>query len=181
MTPPHRASAPRRRPATDQEALRRETGGCACKYSSCGNSWGTTRQRGARNRRSREATRRFRTAAVAETAVTHGCRKLTIEKTIDRLQKAKRSDFDEAVFELARNQIASHHAKFARKENRQPNWPDGQITAQFLAVAEWPKLEAMLMDLTSEGVRRAIRMVGMSRWRCNAFMASRPSNSGSTE
>jgi hypothetical protein len=73
-----------------------------------------------------------------------------IEKTIDRLQKATRGDFDEAVFELARNQIASHHAKFARKENRQPNLPDDQITAQFLAVAEWPKLEAMLMDLTSE-------------------------------
>jgi hypothetical protein len=72
------------------------------------------------------------------------------DKTIDRLQKVQKSDFDESLFELARNRIASHHAKFAREENRLPSLPDDSITAQFLAVAEWPKLEAMLFDLASE-------------------------------
>jgi hypothetical protein len=72
------------------------------------------------------------------------------DNTIDRLQKSKKVDFDETLFELARNRIASHHAKFARPENRQPTLPDDAITAQFLAVAEWPKLEAMFLDLASE-------------------------------
>ena len=72
------------------------------------------------------------------------------DKVIDRLQKAQKSDFDEEVFELARNRIASHHAKFAREANRLPALPDDKITAQFLAIAEWPKLEAMLFDLASE-------------------------------
>jgi hypothetical protein len=72
------------------------------------------------------------------------------DNTIDRLQKSKKVDFDETLFELARNRIASHHAKFARPENRQPSLPDDAITAQFLAVAEWPKLEGMLLDLASE-------------------------------
>jgi hypothetical protein len=61
-----------------------------------------------------------------------------------------KSSTDETLFELARNRIASHHAKFARPENRQPSLPDDVITAQFLTVAEWPKLEAMLLDLASE-------------------------------
>jgi hypothetical protein len=72
------------------------------------------------------------------------------DNTIDRLQKSKKVDFDETLFELARNRIASHHAKFARPESRQPSLPDDAITAQFLAVAEWPKLEGMLVDLASE-------------------------------
>jgi hypothetical protein len=75
---------------------------------------------------------------------------IDFDKTIDRLQKSKKVDFDEAVFELARDRIASHHAKFARPENRLPSLPDDTITAQFLAVAEWPRLEAMLLDLASE-------------------------------
>jgi hypothetical protein len=66
------------------------------------------------------------------------------------LQKAQRSDFDESLFELARKQIASHHVKFGREENRLPGLPDNTITAQFLAVADWPKLEAVLYDLASE-------------------------------
>jgi hypothetical protein len=69
---------------------------------------------------------------------------------IDRLQKAKKSDFEESLFEFARNQIASHHAKFAREENRLTVLPDDAITSQFLAVAEWPKLAAMLFDLSAE-------------------------------
>jgi hypothetical protein len=72
------------------------------------------------------------------------------DNTIDRLQKAQKSDFDESLFELARNRIASHHAKFSREENQLPSLPDDTITAQFLAVAEWPKLETMLLDLAGE-------------------------------
>jgi hypothetical protein len=72
------------------------------------------------------------------------------EKTIDRLLKAKKGDYDESLFELARNRIGSHHAKFARPENRMPGLPDDSITAQFLAVTEWPKLSDMLSDLAAE-------------------------------
>jgi hypothetical protein len=73
-----------------------------------------------------------------------------LEKTIDRLLKARKGDYDESLFELARNTIASHHAKFARPENRLPGLPDDAITAQFLAVAEWPKLSDLLSDLAAE-------------------------------
>jgi hypothetical protein len=72
------------------------------------------------------------------------------EKTIDRLLKAQKGDYDESLFELARSTIASHHAKFARPENCLPALPDDGITAQFLAVAEWPKLSDMLSDLAAE-------------------------------
>lgn len=75
---------------------------------------------------------------------------LKIEKTIDRLQAAKKSDYDPEVFELARNRMASHHAKFAREQNRQPGLPDDTITARFLSVADWPRLEALLCDLSGE-------------------------------
>jgi hypothetical protein len=72
------------------------------------------------------------------------------EKTIDRLLKARKDDYDESLFELARNSIGSHHAKFARPENCRPGLPDDGITAQFLAVAEWPKLSDLLSDLAAE-------------------------------
>jgi hypothetical protein len=72
------------------------------------------------------------------------------DKVIDRLQRAQKGDFDEEIFELARNRIASHHAKFAREANRLSALPDDKITAQFLAIAEWPKLEALLLDFASE-------------------------------
>jgi hypothetical protein len=72
------------------------------------------------------------------------------DKIIDRLQKAKKGDFEESIFEVARMKIASHHAKYAREENQLPRLPDDAITAQFLAVAEWPRLEALLYDLAAE-------------------------------
>jgi len=72
------------------------------------------------------------------------------DKTIDRLQKAKKGDFEESIFEVARMKIASHHAKYAREANRLPGLPDDAITAQFLTVAEWPRLEVLLSDLAAE-------------------------------
>ena len=45
---------------------------------------------------------------------------------------------------------AANHAKYAREENRLPGLPDDAITAQFLAVAEWPRLDALLYDLAAE-------------------------------
>jgi hypothetical protein len=72
------------------------------------------------------------------------------DKVIDRLQKSKKSDFDDAIFEEARNLIASHHAKFAREGSQIVGLPDDQITAQFLAIAEWPRLSNLLRDLISE-------------------------------
>ncbi len=72
------------------------------------------------------------------------------DKTIDRLQKAKKADFDGLLFEVGRQRIASHHAKYARPENQLPGLPDDAITAQFLAIAEWRRLEGLLLDLASE-------------------------------
>ena len=72
------------------------------------------------------------------------------DNLIDRLQKAKKSDFHDEVFEQARNLIASHHAKFAHEGSHIPGLPDDQITAQFLAVADWPRLSRTLYDLMSE-------------------------------
>ncbi|MFL6450936.1 MAG: hypothetical protein ACJ746_25145 [Bryobacteraceae bacterium] len=72
------------------------------------------------------------------------------DNLIDRLQKAKKSDFNDEVFEQARNLIASHHAKFAHGGCQMPGLPDDQITAQFLAVADWPRLNRTLHDLMSE-------------------------------
>ena len=69
---------------------------------------------------------------------------------IDRIQNSKKGDFDDEVFEAARNLIASHHAKFAREGYQMPGLPDDQITAQFLAIAEWPRLCRMLHDLLTE-------------------------------
>lgn len=89
------------------------------------------------------------------------------EKTIDRLLKARKGDYDESLFELARNTIASHHAKFARPENGLPGFPDDAITAQFLAVAEWPKLSDLLSDLAAEP-ERGRPFVRLVRHGCSA-------------
>jgi hypothetical protein len=72
------------------------------------------------------------------------------DSLIDRLQKSKRGDFDDQTFEEARNLIASHHAKFAQQDCQITGLPDDQITAQFLAIADWPRLHRMLYDLLSE-------------------------------
>lgn len=76
--------------------------------------------------------------------------KKDLDTLIDRLQKAQKSDFNDEVFEQARNLIASHQAKFAREGSKLVGLPDDQITAQFLAIAEWPTLSSMLYDLVSE-------------------------------
>lgn len=76
--------------------------------------------------------------------------KSDFDRLIDRIQNAKKADFDDEVFEAARNLIASHHAKFAREGCQLPGKPDDQITAQFLAVADWPRLNHMLHDLLTE-------------------------------
>ena len=73
-----------------------------------------------------------------------------IEKMIDRLQNVRKEDFDDSLFETGRQQIASHHAKFCRPENRLSSMPDDVITSQFLSVAEWPRLTALLSELASE-------------------------------
>ena len=72
------------------------------------------------------------------------------DRLIDRIQNSKKADFDDDVFEAARNLIASHHAKFAREGCQLPGKPDDQITAQFLAIADWPRLSHMLHDLLTE-------------------------------
>lgn len=76
--------------------------------------------------------------------------KNNFDTLIDRIQTSKRADFEDEIFEAARDLIASHHAKFAREGSQLPGKPDDQITAQFLAVADWPRLSRMLHDLLTE-------------------------------
>jgi hypothetical protein len=71
-----------------------------------------------------------------------------IDRSIERLRAAQKNDYDETTFEAARHALHSHQAKHARERN--PNSPDDQIVAEFLAIAEWPRLEAMLYDLAAE-------------------------------
>ena len=96
------------------------------------------------------------------------------DKTIDRLQKAKKADFEDSIFEAARMKIASHHAKYAREENRLPDLPDDAITAQFLAVAEWPRLEALALTILPPSAKKpATRTAGTSPSPCSGYTACR--------
>ena len=67
---------------------------------------------------------------------------------IDRLLKARKTDFDPERLEKARGWLHGYVCKFAADKDRHP--PDARITAQFLAVAPWPQLEGLLYDLMSE-------------------------------
>ena len=54
------------------------------------------------------------------------------------------------TFEQAGTLIASHHPKFAREGCRIAGLPDDQITAQFLATAEWPRLSTCCMTCSAK-------------------------------
>jgi hypothetical protein len=56
-----------------------------------------------------------------------------IERTLDRLQNAKQSDYDQATLDSARLLLPSHQAKHCPR-NPLDHPPDLQITAQILAV-----------------------------------------------
>lgn len=67
---------------------------------------------------------------------------------IDRLQKPANPKYDAEQIRVARNALHSYMLKFGRQENAKP--PDEKITAQFLDIAPWPELTAVLYDLQAE-------------------------------
>jgi hypothetical protein len=70
------------------------------------------------------------------------------ESVIDRLLKANpKRETPERLAE-ARRWLHGYAAKFGRAPNPHP--PDDKICAQFLAIAEWPRLEGVLLDLMGE-------------------------------
>ncbi len=68
--------------------------------------------------------------------------------TIDRLLKAKPTDFDPQRRSAARQWLHGYALKFGREPDCHP--PDDRIVAQFLAIAPWPRLEGLLYELMAE-------------------------------
>lgn len=69
---------------------------------------------------------------------------------IDRLLTARPSDFPADRRRDARRWLHGYQAKMSRDRSTAEKPPDEKLIAQFLSVAEWPRLEAMLYDLLAE-------------------------------
>jgi len=67
---------------------------------------------------------------------------------IDRLLRAKESDYPAELITTARRWLHGYALKLGRDKDRHP--PDGRIVAQFLSIAPWPQLEGLLYDLLAE-------------------------------
>lgn len=70
------------------------------------------------------------------------------QHAIDRLLKANPKKYDAGKLMIARQWLHGYAAKFGRMPNPHP--PDEQICAQFVSIAEWPRLQGMLYDLMAE-------------------------------
>jgi hypothetical protein len=66
------------------------------------------------------------------------------DSIIDRCLRAREKHFKPAELERAKQLIWGYQLKFGPDHNSHP--PDGDILAQFLAVAEWHRLEAMVYN-----------------------------------
>jgi len=73
---------------------------------------------------------------------------IEFEKAIDRLRRANPAKYDPNELAEARRWIHGYMAKFGDMPDPHP--PDDLLLAQFLAVAEWPRLLGMLQDLMAE-------------------------------
>jgi len=69
---------------------------------------------------------------------------------IDRILLARPKQFSEADIQRARGWMHTYAGKLPHREVPQPHPPDDTMVAQFLAVAPWPRLEALLYDLMAE-------------------------------
>ena len=69
-------------------------------------------------------------------------------RVLERLAKAKAKNYNSEKIAAARQWLHGYMAKLGREPHLHP--PDDAITAQFLAVAEWPCLEALLYELLAE-------------------------------
>jgi hypothetical protein len=86
-----------------------------------------------------------------------------LKESIERLRSAQKTDYDANVFETARDALQSFQAKCSRPENRIGTAPDDKITAQFLSVAEWPRLRQMLAELEAERTEAGFKWVWFVR------------------
>ncbi len=66
----------------------------------------------------------------------------------NRLLRARPSHFDAARKAAARGMLHGYAAKFGREPDCHP--PDDVIVSQFLAIAPWPRLEALVYELMAE-------------------------------
>ena len=71
-----------------------------------------------------------------------------IEKALDRLRQATPALYDQREFAEAKRWLHGCMAKFGALPDPHP--PDDRVVAQFLAIAEWPRLLGMIYDLMAE-------------------------------
>ena len=71
-----------------------------------------------------------------------------IDRALDRLRKAKPTLYEPKQFQEARRWLHGCMAKFGAMPDPHP--PDDMVVAQFLAIAEWPRLLGMIYDLMAE-------------------------------
>jgi hypothetical protein len=67
---------------------------------------------------------------------------------VDRVLNAKPENFDPIILRRASDLMHSYSAKLGRYPYANP--PDAMITAQFLAIDDWPRLEALIYELMAE-------------------------------
>jgi len=68
---------------------------------------------------------------------------------IEAMAKAKPKHYTAGQIDLARRWMYGLAVKLGREKDRHP--PDDELLAQFLAIAPWPRLLSLLIDLQSEG------------------------------
>lgn len=69
-------------------------------------------------------------------------------EVLDRVLKASETRTDAELLTTARRWLHGYCCKLGTDPNCHP--PDNRIVAQFLAIAEWPRLERLLYDLLAE-------------------------------
>ena len=73
---------------------------------------------------------------------------------LDRVLKSRPANFDKAEIRKAREWLHGYMVKVGNDPDAHP--PDDFITAQFLSLADWPRLEALLRELFAERHRPEI-------------------------
>lgn len=71
-----------------------------------------------------------------------------MENPIESLLRARPNQFSRQRLDLAARWMYGLTLKLAREKDRHP--PDEKICAQFLAIAGWPRLLSVLMDIQNE-------------------------------
>ena len=69
---------------------------------------------------------------------------------LDRVLAARPKHFQEQTLQEAKRWLHGYAAKFPAPGSEHPHPPDGAVTAQFLAIAPWPRLLGVIYDLMAE-------------------------------